>query len=75
MPLVFKYANAGVTQGSEYAWIIPEYARICLIMSWIFLNMPEYAWICLNLSEWLLFYCDLKGNELEKYATIYANID
>ena len=42
---------------------------------WIFLNMLEYARICLNLSEWLLFYCDVKENELEKYASIYANID
>ena len=53
----FKYAR--VTQGSEFAWIISEYAWICLIMSgyvWICLNMLEYAWICLNLPEWLLFY-------------------
>ena len=34
-----------VTQGSEYAWIIPEYAWICLIMS-------EYVWICQNMSEY-----------------------
>ena len=38
-----------VAQGSEYTWLIPEYAWICLIMS-------EYVWICLNLPEWLLFY-------------------
>ena len=40
---------ARVTQGSEHAWIIPEYAWLCLVM-------PEYAWICLNLPEWPLFY-------------------
>ena len=37
---------ARVSQGSEYAWIIPEYAWICLIMSgyfWICRNMREYA--------------------------------
>ena len=46
----FEYVR--VTQGSEYVWIIPEYAWICLIMSgyfWICLSMVEYAWICLNL--------------------------
>ena len=35
-----------VTQGLEYAWIIPEFVLICLIMSryvWIYLNMLNYA--------------------------------
>ena len=34
-----------VTQGSEYAWIIPEYAWLCL-------NISECAWICLNMHEY-----------------------
>ena len=38
-----------VAQCSEYAWIVPEYAWICLIMS-------GCVWICLNLPEWLLFH-------------------
>ena len=45
----FEYAR--VTQGSEYAWIIPEYAWLCMDMSeyaWICRNMREYAKICLN---------------------------
>ena len=40
-----------VTQGSEYFWIIPGYAWICLIISryvFICLNMLEYVYICLN---------------------------
>ena len=48
-----------VTHVAEYAWMIPEYAWICLIMSgyvWRCLNMPEYALICLNLPKLLLFY-------------------
>ena len=62
MPGFWRYQsseNARVTQGLEYAWVIPKYAQICLITSryvWICRNMPEYAWICLNLPEWLLFY-------------------
>ena len=60
MPLVFNMPGlwmyqssvlAKVTQGSEYAWIILEYAWIYLIMSeyvWICLNMLEYVYICLN---------------------------
>ena len=47
-----------VTQGSECAWIMTEYAGICLIMSgyiWICVNLLEYAWINLNLLEWFLF--------------------
>ena len=40
---------ARVTQGSEYTWIIFEYA-------WISLIMPGYVWICLNMPKWLLFY-------------------
>ena len=49
---------------------MPEYALLCLDVSeYIY----EYA---LNLPEWFLFYCcDLNGNELEKCANIYANID
>ena len=42
---------ARVTQGSEYSWIIPGYAWICLNISryvFICLNMLEYAYICLN---------------------------
>ena len=35
---------AGVTQGSEYPSIIPEYAWISLIMS-------EYAWVCVNMPK------------------------
>ena len=37
-----------VTQGSEYALIIPEYA-------WLWLNMPTYACICVNKprSTWM----------------------
>ena len=42
-----KYAK--FSQGPEYAWIIPEYAWLCL-------NMLEYEWIFLNLPEWLLIY-------------------
>ena len=48
-----------VTQGSEYAWIIPGYVWICLIISWyvwICLTMSEYAWIWLNRPKWLLCY-------------------
>ena len=49
---------AKVTKGLEFAWIIPEYAWICLIMFGyvleICLNMSEYAWICLNMPEWPL---------------------
>ena len=49
---------AKVTQGLEFAWVIPKYACICLIMFGyvleICLNMSEYAWICLNMPEWLL---------------------
>ena len=41
--------DAGVTQGSEYAWIISEHGWICL-------NVLKYVWMCLNLSEWILFY-------------------
>ena len=49
-----------VTQGSEHAWIIAEYAWIRLIMSgyvWICLNMPEYAGICVNMPKfaWMAF--------------------
>ena len=33
-----------VSQGSEYAWMIPEYA-------WIFLDMSEYAGIWVNVSK------------------------
>ena len=47
--------HAMVTQGSEYAWIIYEYAWYV----WICLNMSAYARICLNQSEWLLFYVPL----------------
>ena len=42
---------ARVIQVSEYAWIIPEYVWICLIMSryfWICLNMPDDGWIWLS---------------------------
>ena len=49
---------ARVIQDPGYAWIIPEYLWICLIMSmyaWICMNMPEYARICLDPPEWLLF--------------------
>ena len=41
--------DAGVTQGSEYTWIISEHGWICL-------NVLKYVWMCLNLSEWILFY-------------------
>ena len=34
-----NYEYARITQGSEYAWIISEYA-------------PEYAWFCLDMSEY-----------------------
>ena len=43
---------ARVTEGSEYAWIIPKYVWICLFMS-------GYAGICVNrpnLPEWPLSY-------------------
>ena len=40
----FEYAR--VTQGSEYAWIIPEYA-------WLRLYMSEYAWICSSMCEYV----------------------
>ena len=43
----FEYTR--ITQGFEYAWIVPE-------NTWLCLNVSEYAWISLNLSEWLLFY-------------------
>ena len=41
---------ARVTQGSEYAWIIPEYA-------WLYLDMSKYAWISRNVPEsaWMAF--------------------
>ena len=45
------YSRGKSTYGSEYAWIIPEYAWIYLIMSghvWICQNMHEYAEIYLN---------------------------
>ena len=63
----FKYARilnnqsteyARVTQGSECAWIFPDYVWLYLNMPDYVgkcLNMPKYAWICLNLPEWLLF--------------------
>ena len=34
-----------VTQGSEYAWINPEYVWLCL-------NMSEYACICRNMCKY-----------------------
>ena len=34
-----------VTQGSEYAWIIPEDA-------WLGLNIAEYVWICRNMRDY-----------------------
>ena len=39
---------ARVTEGSEYAWKIPEYAWTCLIMSayaGMCVNMPKSAWM------------------------------
>ena len=43
---------ARVTQGSEYAWIIPENACV-----WVCLNFPEYPWIFVNMpkSAWMTF--------------------
>ena len=41
------YSRGKSTYGSEYAWIIPEYAWIYLIMSGharICMNMPKSAW-------------------------------
>ena len=57
-----------IYQSSEYAWIIPEYAWLCL-------NMSEYAWICLKLAEGLLFYISfvLYLSSLE-YVVTYFNV-
>ena len=63
MPLVLNMTGfwiyqsseyARVTQGSEYAWIISEYAWICLII----VNVPEYAGKCMNIpkSVWIAFF-------------------
>ena len=35
----------------------------------------EYVWISAEYASIYLIYCDLNGNELGKYASIYANID
>ena len=71
--LVLNVLEFWIRQGSKYASGF-KYARIlntsefwiCLNISWLYLNMPDYvgiclnmpkyAWICLNLPEWLLFY-------------------
>ena len=81
LPPVLNISGFWIIQDSEYVsgsecarvldipefWICQGYTglRICLINSWIslnmsnyvwtYLNMLEYAWICLNLPEWLLF--------------------
>ena len=59
MPELWIYQSSEyvrVTQGSEYAWIIPEYVWICLIMPGYVWTCWNMHWICLNLPEWLLFY-------------------
>ena len=38
---------ASVTQGSEYVWIIPKYAWLCLDM----LEMPDYPVIFVNIPK------------------------
>ena len=54
MPGLWVYQSSEyvrVTQDWEYAWLIPEYAWLCLDMSeyaWICRYMREYAYICLN---------------------------
>ena len=78
MPGFWLYQGSGyarVTKGSKYAWIIPEYALICLIVSWyvwIFLNMPQYPWIRLNLlyvfSNWTHGYLFERLQETRGYS-------
>ena len=61
MPLVFNMPGfsiyqsseyARVTQGSEYAWIVPEYVWLYLDMS----EMPEYAGIFLDMPQFVSLY-------------------
>ena len=66
-----------VTHVAEYAWMIPEFAWICLIMSeyvWRSSNMPEYAWICLNLPKLLFFYIFLFFNFFYKPYYTWARV-
>ena len=63
MLVLWLYQNFGyarVKGGSKYAWIIPEYAWLCVIMpeyAWMSLNIFEYAGICVNMakSAWMAF--------------------
>ena len=47
----------------EYAWIIPEYAWLCLNMTeyaWIYINMPESIWVAFVFHVLVVITCLLE---------------
>ena len=66
-----SYGHARVTQRSEYAWAISEYAWLCL-------DMSKYAEICVNvaISAWIAFvlHFPISAFSFAKHVVTYLNV-